>query len=57
MIVCAERMLSRLDPLGTLQRKRLLLLCLQTCYSDVLFKLINVHKLSYGIAVNTIIVT
>ena len=23
MIVCAERMLSRLDPLGTLQRKRL----------------------------------
>ena len=57
MIVCAERMLSRLDPLGTLQRKRLLftlLLCLQTCYSDVLFKLMNVHKLSYSIAVNTI---
>ena len=47
MIVCAERMLSRLDPLGTLQRKRLFFLpcycVLQTCYSDVLFKLISVY--------------
>ena len=62
MIVCAERMLSRLDPLGTLQRKRLFFLpcycVLQTCYSDVLFELISVHKISYNfIAVNTIIVT
>ena len=41
MIVCAERMLSRLDPLGTLQRKRLFFLpcycVLQTCYSEQMF--------------------